>query len=65
MGDGDFGLRIQDHILGSDAAPPEHRYFAGLDVHAIAVVRFIYVHDADLRRVADVHRCTVHLFCPN
>ena len=56
VGDDDGGLGILHCRLGGHAAGPEHRHLTGADLHRIAVVGLHHVLDADLLRVANLHR---------
>ena len=54
------GLECITTFLRGHAAGPEHRCFAGVDGHGIAVIRVSQIMDADGFRLTDLHRHTVH-----
>ena len=47
MGDAELRLGVHHNVLRGHAAGPEHRCFAGVDGHGIAVIRVSQIMDAD------------------
>lgn len=64
MGDAELRLGVHHNVLRGHAAGPEHRCFAGVDGHGIAVIRVSQIMDADGFRLTDLHRHTVHAGMP-